>query len=93
MAPLSSGIADAMLRGSFVLEPRGLGGGNGTTSSSAPSLSTGQKNILQILALTFSAISVASSVLTFYWFLKMRRSFRHEYDFPKHLIFGPSANI
>ncbi|KAG4440658.1 hypothetical protein IFR05_003856 [Cadophora sp. M221] len=79
MAPLSSGLfADALVRASIHLESRGLGGSNGNNTSSAPSLSDGQKNTLQILALTFSAVSVASSVLTFYWFLKMRRSFRHD---------------
>lgn len=79
MAPLSSGLfADALARASMHIESRGLGGSNGNNTSSAPSLSDGQKNTLQILALTFSTVSVASSVLTFYWFLKMRRSFRHE---------------
>ncbi|KAK0120766.1 hypothetical protein ONS96_010968 [Cadophora gregata f. sp. sojae] len=79
MAPLSSGLlADVMVRASIHLESRGLGGSDGNNTSSAPSLSDDQKNTLQILALTFSAISVASSVLTFYWFLKMRRSFRHD---------------
>ncbi|KAL2070776.1 hypothetical protein VTL71DRAFT_13802 [Oculimacula yallundae] len=76
MAPLSSGpFADAMAMARIHLEARGLGGNN---TSSAPSLSDSQKNTLQILALTFSTISVASSVLTFYWFMKMRRSFRHD---------------
>ncbi|KAK1752257.1 G protein-coupled glucose receptor regulating Gpa2-domain-containing protein [Echria macrotheca] len=31
-----------------------------------------------ILSLTFASISVAATVLTFYWFIKMRRSFRHD---------------
>ncbi|CZS88549.1 related to G protein-coupled receptor [Rhynchosporium graminicola] len=76
MAPLSSGaFTDAVGRARTHLESRGLGGNN---TSPAPSLSDGQKNILQTLAVTFSTISVASSLLTFYWFMKMRRSFRHD---------------
>ncbi|EKD21706.1 uncharacterized protein L3040_004929 [Drepanopeziza brunnea f. sp. 'multigermtubi'] len=75
MAPLSSGV-DAMRLGNLVLPARGLGGGVGTISAHA--FNAAQKNTLQILAVTFSTISVASSVLTFYWFLKMRRSFRHD---------------
>jgi G protein-coupled receptor GPR1 len=74
MAPLSSGIATAMLE--MRIESRGLGG-NGTVPP-APEISAAGENILQILALVFSIISVASSILAFYWFMKMRRSFRHE---------------
>ncbi|CZR63496.1 related to G protein-coupled receptor [Phialocephala subalpina] len=73
MAPFSSGMVNAVhdLR----LESRGLGGNN---TSTAPSLSPSQGNILQILALIFSAISVASAMLAFLWFIKMRRTFRHD---------------
>jgi len=74
MAPLSSGIVAAMLE--VRIESRGLGG-NGTAPQTAE-ISPGDENILQILALVFSIISVASSILAFYWFIKMRRSFRHE---------------
>jgi G protein-coupled receptor GPR1 len=73
MAPLSSGIAAAMLE--MTIESRGLGGNKTSTSSD---ISPADENILQILALVFSIISVASSILAFYWFIKMRRSFRHE---------------
>lgn len=38
-----------------------------------------QARVLLIIALTISTFSVASSLLTFYWFIKMRRSFRHEW--------------
>lgn len=41
-------------------------------------ISDAQSRVLQILALTFSVFSVASAILAFYWFMKMRRSFRHE---------------
>lgn len=75
MAPVSSG-PETMHRWNVVLQSRGLDGGDGTVA--APALTAAQKNLLQILAASFSIISVASSVLTFYWFLKMRRSFRHE---------------
>ena len=73
MAPLSSGIAAAVLE--MRIESRGLGN---KTSVPAPEISPSDENILQILALVFSIISVASSILAFYWFIKMRRSFRHE---------------
>ncbi|KAE8447689.1 hypothetical protein EG329_010495 [Mollisiaceae sp. DMI_Dod_QoI] len=73
MAPFSSGIADTMhdLR----LESRGLSGNN---TDQNPSMSPAQGNTLQILACTFSAISVASAILAFLWFIKMRRTFRHD---------------
>ena len=48
------------------------------TTSSHQTITNAQTNVLQILALIFSSFSVASSVLAFYWFMKMRRSFRHE---------------
>jgi len=35
--------------------------------------------ILSILSLTFASISVLSTLVTLYWFVRMRRSFRHEY--------------
>ena len=34
---------------------------------------------LTILSLSFGAVSVCSTLLAFYWFVKMKRSFRHEY--------------
>ncbi|KAE9371195.1 hypothetical protein N431DRAFT_409675 [Stipitochalara longipes BDJ] len=58
------------------IQSRGLGGN--TTTSPAPEISPADENILQILALVFSIISVTSSILAFYWFIKMRRSFRHD---------------
>jgi G protein-coupled receptor GPR1 len=73
MAPLSSFITTAMSE--MRIEERGLGGNN---TSTALSITPAEGNILQILALVFSIISVASSILAFYWFIKMRRSFRHE---------------
>jgi G protein-coupled receptor GPR1 len=51
---------------------------NGNHTSIALEISPADEKILQILALVFSVISVASSILAFYWFIKMRRSFRHE---------------
>lgn len=74
MAPFSSGMANAVVH-DLRLESRDLGGNN---TSIAPSLSPSQGNILQVLACTFSAISVASAMLAFLWFIKMRRTFRHD---------------
>jgi G protein-coupled receptor GPR1 len=48
------------------------------TSGNASTPTFEERNTLQVLALVFSAISVASSVIAFYWFVKMRRTFRHE---------------
>lgn len=56
------------------LELRSLGSSNFTGEEMVP---PSEGNILQILALTFATISVASAILAFYWFVKMRRSFRH----------------
>ncbi len=58
------------------LEPRALGDSHNLTTD--PLITPEQGNILQIIALVTSAFSVASSALAFYWFMKMRRSFRHE---------------
>ncbi|KAG9246572.1 G protein-coupled glucose receptor regulating Gpa2-domain-containing protein [Calycina marina] len=41
-------------------------------------LTGSQQHTLQCLALAFSTFSVASAILAFYWFIKMRRSFRHD---------------
>ncbi|RFU32862.1 hypothetical protein B7463_g3437, partial [Scytalidium lignicola] len=41
-------------------------------------VSPSQQHIMQILALAFSIASVSSAILAFYWFVKMRRSFRHD---------------
>ncbi|RKF58606.1 putative plasma membrane g protein coupled receptor [Golovinomyces cichoracearum] len=35
-------------------------------------------HILIVLAIFFGSLSIASSILTFYWFFRMRRSFRHD---------------
>lgn len=35
-------------------------------------------HVLTILSLVFASISVASTLSTLYWFIKMRKSFRHE---------------
>jgi G protein-coupled receptor GPR1 len=40
--------------------------------------------VLLILTLTFASISVLSTLLALYWFVKMRRSFRHEQVHPRH---------
>ena len=53
---------------------RGLGG-----SSDSPSLSDDNGQIFKLLEICAAIVSVVSAVVTFYWFLKMRRSFRHEY--------------
>lgn len=43
--------------------------------------------ILTILSLTFASVSVVSTLSTLYWFVKMRRSFRHE-QVPIHVWFS-----
>ncbi|KAK3940318.1 G protein-coupled glucose receptor regulating Gpa2-domain-containing protein [Diplogelasinospora grovesii] len=50
---------------------------------------------LTILSLAFSSVSVISTLVAFYWFVKMRRSFRHELimlliqsDFVKSAVFA-----
>ncbi|RDL30673.1 uncharacterized protein BP5553_10018 [Venustampulla echinocandica] len=56
------------------IEARSLG----NTTNSSLQLTNAEGTILQTLALVFAALSVASSILAFYWFVKMRRSFRHD---------------
>ncbi|TVY25321.1 G protein-coupled receptor [Lachnellula hyalina] len=73
MAPLSFAIAETMYRSQIIA--RDLSD-NSTVSTTLYTAS--QQTTLQILALTFSTISVASAILAFYWFVKMRRSFRHD---------------
>ena len=34
---------------------------------------------LTILSLTFASLSIVSTLCTLYWFIKMRKGFRHEY--------------
>jgi G protein-coupled receptor GPR1 len=36
-------------------------------------------HVLLMLSITFASISVLSTLAALYWFVKMRRSFRHEY--------------
>ena len=38
--------------------------------------------VLLTLALTFASVSVLSTLAALYWFVKMKRSFRHEYALP-----------
>lgn len=52
---------------------RDLGGG-----PVAPKYTDSQEAILQILAITFAPVSVVSATLTIYWFVTMRRNFRHQ---------------
>lgn len=39
-------------------------------------------HVLLILSLTFASISVLATLTALYWFVKMRRSFRHEQVIP-----------
>ncbi|TVY86891.1 G protein-coupled receptor [Lachnellula willkommii] len=73
MAPLSSAIVETMYKTQIIA--RDLSD-NSTISRDPYTVS--QQTTLQILALTFSTVSVASAILAFYWFVKMRRSFRHD---------------
>ena len=51
----------------------------GANASSRPNtFSAHQKHIQQILAVTFASVSILSGLLTFYWFLKLKRIYRHE---------------
>jgi G protein-coupled receptor GPR1 len=70
MAPLSTHLVHAIYKGSFYT--RGL------SDDLSQNLSVSQQTTLQCLALAFSIVSVVSAILAFYWFVKMRRSFRHE---------------
>ncbi|KAI9894985.1 MAG: hypothetical protein M1814_000207 [Vezdaea aestivalis] len=75
MPPLSA--ASTWLQNSAVacnLQPRVLKDIQETGSHGWP---PHQTYILRILATTASAFSVASAIIAFYWFVKMRRSFRH----------------
>lgn len=45
---------------------------------------------LLILSLTFASISVISTLFALYWFVRMRRGFRHEY-LPAHSPPPPSS--
>ncbi|KHJ35450.1 putative plasma membrane g protein coupled receptor [Erysiphe necator] len=49
-----------------------------TTTSTLVKSSTDEYRILIFLSFFFASISVISSALAFYWFIKMRRSFRHD---------------
>lgn len=42
------------------------------------SLTDGQVQALEMVSLCISLMSISMAVVTFYWFLRMRRSFRHE---------------
>ena len=42
------------------------------------SLSAAQIQALELVSLCISLMSISMAVMTFYWFLRMRRSFRHE---------------
>lgn len=70
MAPLPTGIARTMLE----VSTRDIG----DNTNEGQSVSESDGLITQKLSLTFATVSVASSVLAFYWFVRMRRSFRHE---------------
>lgn len=70
MAPLPTGIARTMLE----VSTRDIG----DNTNEGQSVSESEGLITQKLSLTFATVSVASSVLAFYWFVRMRRSFRHE---------------
>ena len=51
---------------------------NDTEASELMALDAHQVYVLRVLATTASSFSVASAVIAFYWFVKMRRSFRHQ---------------
>jgi G protein-coupled receptor GPR1 len=51
---------------------------NNTETSEVMELDAHQVYVLRVLATTASSFSVASAIVAFYWFVKMRRSFRHQ---------------
>ena len=42
------------------------------------SLTAGRVQALELVSLCISLISISMALVAFYWFLRMRRSFRHE---------------
>ncbi|CAG8961677.1 hypothetical protein HYFRA_00006215 [Hymenoscyphus fraxineus] len=69
---MASNVADVQPQ---LLKFRALGD---NSTGTAINLKNEERVILQYIALTFSAVSVASSILAFFWFVRMRRSFRHD---------------
>ena len=51
--------------------------GLGSTSHNINHFSARQKHVQQCLALASASISLFSALITFYWFVRMKRSFRH----------------
>lgn len=76
MAPLAAELLHVHARRDERLSARQVAFTN--TTDYAQTLSNNQEITLEWLALAFSIMSVVSSILAFYWFVKMRRSFRHE---------------
>ncbi|KAG9238477.1 G protein-coupled receptor [Amylocarpus encephaloides] len=74
MAPFSPSTLD-LIQLPFDLGTRDL---NTNRSGTSTVLSVTERNVLQTLGLICSTISVTSSIVAFYWFVKMRRSFRHD---------------
>lgn len=44
-------------------------------------LTTSQLKTLKLVSLSVACISISSALVAFYWFVRIRRSFRHEYAF------------
>lgn len=78
MAPVSTSLTDAVSAMAPTMHHRRALGTSIDELAAMPVVSPPQQHVIQILALTFSVVSVASAILAFYWFVKMRRSFRHE---------------
>ena len=53
-------------------------GGLDASAVTAPQYTEREETVLQVLALVFSSLSILTTMLTSYWFLIMRRSFRHQ---------------
>jgi putative hemolysin len=51
------------------------------TTSSAKLYAEHQKHLMQVISATCSAVSVAASIVAFYWFCRMRKHFRHKFVF------------
>jgi hypothetical protein len=71
---LSDGILDPLLN---ALHPRD-DAKVATYPYPYPLPSESHTRTLQILALVLASFSLAAAILTFYWFVKMRRVFRHK---------------
>lgn len=69
---------------------RGLGG----ISEKSNNYTRQEQHIQQVVAVASASISMLSAFVSFYWFVKMKRNFRHQYVVgPRRLRFGNSESL